>query len=111
METTIYIVKVVVNHTPPLDGDGGWVGFVSSMGGGLLAGLARVSFAVALGDDDASVTDGVLALVALHQMLTVLVALFADRSTTVFLSATVAHDSRTANFEWEKRGKGVRGGV
>ena len=72
---------------------------MSSMDGSLFAGLARVSFAGALGDDDASVADGVLALVALHQMLTVLVALFADRSTAVFFSAAVAHDSRAARFE------------
>ncbi|OAQ34484.1 hypothetical protein K457DRAFT_133507 [Linnemannia elongata AG-77] len=69
------------------------------MGGGLFARLARVSFTSALSNDDASVTDGVLALVALHQMLTVLIALFADRSTAVLLSATVAHDSRAAGCE------------
>jgi hypothetical protein len=80
------------------------VGFMSSMSGGLLAGLARVSFAGALGDDNASFADGVLALVALHQMVTVLVALFADRSATILFSATVTHDSRAANLK--KRGTG-----
>jgi hypothetical protein len=63
----------ILSFSPPffslqeiLDDDSMMVGFVSSMGGSLLAGFARVSLTGALGDDDASAADGVLALVALH---------------------------------------------
>src|SRR5690554_2388888 len=62
----------------------------------LLAVLARVSFTGALGDDNAFFADGSLTLVALHQMLAVIVALFTDGATAVFLPATVTNDSGAA---------------
>lgn len=62
----------------------------------LLAGLANVAFAETLGDDDALLADGRLALVALHQGLAVPVALFTNGSTAVFLAAAVANYSRAA---------------
>lgn len=54
-----------------------------------LAVLALVALARTLGDDDALFTNRRLALVALHQILAVTLALFADRSTAVFFSAAV----------------------
>ncbi|KAK3824278.1 MAG: hypothetical protein J3R72DRAFT_458470 [Linnemannia gamsii] len=90
----------------PLDGNGMMLGFMSSMSGSLLTGLARVSFTGTLGDDDTSIADRVLALVTLHQMLTVLVTLFADWPTTIFFSAAVAYNSRA-----ESAGFLLAGGV
>lgn len=62
----------------------------------LAALLAGVALAQALGDDDALLAHGVLALVARHQVLAVRVALLAHRPTAVFLTAAVAHDAGAA---------------
>jgi len=55
-----------------------------------LAGLAGVALTETLGDNDALLADGILALVALQQMLPVIVALLADGATAVLLAAAVA---------------------
>lgn len=61
-----------------------------------LAGFARISFAVALGDDNAASAGRVSARVTRHQMFPVVVALLANWSTAVLLAATVAYNSRAA---------------
>jgi hypothetical protein len=60
-----------------------------------LAGLAGVTLTLSFANDNTLCAHRCLTLVALHQMLSVRVALFTDGTTAVFFPAAVADNSRT----------------